>query len=463
MPFKKSGQYRSFSGEIKLLEKKGEFLFSTEIWLLNDKVNRNNWRYTDMAGNMAQFAGTPVLVAYVNNGRTVGDGHNMRIETDPVTGEQTASFLEATAERIVGAISEDINDIRLEVRDGNTWIVAKASLWRWYAKELVEKIERDAKQGRSMSISIETLVIKSHMEGDVEVEDEYKILGTTILGDHVMPAVADAHIAALAAKEGFQELKIRAASYIQGAGEPANTKPQNVKKGLNTLNIFNKPQLEKLQERFSGYVVLSACRDDHGVHVALRNDKWELFSYDMENEADTVAPEKINSCAASVTFGNGCTVDAFEMASAVVSELNRANAALDAANKTITERDGTIESMRKAENARRLSAAKDKASSTLAAFNAARADKIAEDVLTKINADIDAGIYTNSVDANGVWNGDTAVENAVYAVCARKIQEMDADAQKRSATTQVWNRGADGGAQHDNGTVEALLAKKGIR
>ena len=436
MPFKKNGKYRTIDGEMKLLQKKGEFLFSTEIWLLNDAVNRNGWQYTDMAGNMAQFAGTPVLIAYVNDGKTCGDGHNFRMETDPMTGEPAPSFTDATAERIVGAISEDPNDIRLEQRDGNTWIVARAALWRWYAKELVEKIERDARQGRAMSISIETLVTKSHMEGDVEVEDEYLILGTTILGDHVMPAVADAHIAALAKKERFQELKMRAASYDQGADPENKPHQNNNEKGLNVnMKTLGKRQFAELAARFAEYTVLAAGIDnDGGVHVCMLNGAGDPCTYDMASLDETIIPDRVSKVTVNASFVFGeehIDVDVCAMTDSLSAGLVKANSDLEKANKALTEANDKINAMQEAETTRRLNSAKNTAKATLEAFNANREQKIDASVLDAVNADIEKGLYTNCVSESGEWTGDTAVENAVYAVCGRKVAENDAQTAKR--------------------------------
>ena len=131
-------EYRAIEGEIRLLDSKSPFLFPIEVWALNDAPNRNGWQFTDMEGNKNQFAGTPLLIAYLYGGQVIGDGHNMRETIDPETGEPRMSFTAADAERIVGAISDDPADIRTEERDGNTWIVAKGSLWAWYAAEAVQ-------------------------------------------------------------------------------------------------------------------------------------------------------------------------------------------------------------------------------------------------------------------------------------------------------------------------------------
>ena len=228
--------YRSFEGELKLMERDGEFLYDVEIWLLNDKVNRNGWRYENLEQNKNLFCGTPILCAYV--GKRIGDGHNFSMVKDTETGEEVPSFLDSRAERIVGCLSENPEDIRMEERDGTQWIVGRGFLWAWYARELVNKIEDDKANGKEMSISIETLVTRSYDEDGVEVEAEWKVLGTTILGDGVAPAVADARIVALQEiTSEFEELKLRAASYID-----AHEDEEKINSEQSDSAEINKPQ-----------------------------------------------------------------------------------------------------------------------------------------------------------------------------------------------------------------------------
>ena len=97
-------EYRSIDGELKLLESESEFIFPVELWMLNDKLTKNGWRFTNLAEHRAQWAGVPILTAYVGGGKVVGDGHNQTTRTDK-EGKQYQSFTDSTAERIVGAIS----------------------------------------------------------------------------------------------------------------------------------------------------------------------------------------------------------------------------------------------------------------------------------------------------------------------------------------------------------------------
>ena len=283
----KNGEIRRMDGRVKLLRRIGEYLYPVEIWLLNDLRNRNNWKYDDIEGNLRKFAGIPILTAYLNGGRTsaeIGDGHNFRYEED-ADGNPAPSFTDSTAERIVGAISDDPKDVRIERQGGAVWAVGIGNIYAWYTKELVAKLGEYAEQGREIPVSIETLVSKSRMENGVEIEEEYEILGVTILGDHVTPAVAGARIAALNSMgEQLRELKMRAASYA---------KQNTEQKGMSDLTNYNKKQCEALQERITGWKVLSAAEDENGIHIALCNDKYDLAKCDLTSADDPITEKKI--------------------------------------------------------------------------------------------------------------------------------------------------------------------------
>ena len=206
-------------------------------------------------------AATPILIAYINKGAGIGDGHNFELRRDPKTGKDRPSFTAETAERIVGSLSDDPKDIRLEERDGVTWIVGRGTLWKFYAPELVDKITADAAQGRALSVSIEALIEKFHMEGDVEVEERYTPLGTTILGDHVAPAVKDARVIALG-RGGFAELKVRAASYRE------NQSKKNWKEGGNLS--MNKQAVARLAPKFEGYRIIGWRPEGRELQLYLR-------------------------------------------------------------------------------------------------------------------------------------------------------------------------------------------------
>lgn len=433
MPFKKSTEnerYRSFQGEFRFLSTNDPFNYHVEIWLLNDAVNQNNWKYVNLERHRALFAGTPLLIAYTNGGRGIGDGHNFRVEVNPKTGEEAPSFTGATAERIVGALYDDQADVRLEQRDGNTWIVGRGRLWRWYAKELVEKIERDARQGRTMSVSIETLVTKAHMDGDVEVEEEYKILGTTILGDHVQPAVAGAHIAALQEMKQFNELKVRAASYL-GAGKQENHKKNQEQKGVKTVELFSKNQLKELQPRFAEYTVLAAGRDEAGIHVCMIAKDGAPMTYTLSSLEDTVVPEGFKRASVNAEFPCGISVDAFDAIERALSSTTAESRVLREQNERLTKElasaTADIKAMRDAEDKRRKAAAKAAAEAFLEELNANREeiDRISVEVIKPVLERAEAGGFNEICNEDGEWCGDRAAEDAVCERAMRQQMEID--------------------------------------
>ena len=467
--------YRSFEGKIRNLQKKNEFIYEVELWLLNDIRNRNGWLFTDMRGNKDQFASTPILIAYINNGKTIGSGHEFEMEYDE-EGNESPTFTAATSERIIGMISEDTSDIRVEtLEDGTNWIVAKGFIWKWYAKEAAEKIEADTNAGKPMSLSIEALVQEFHMDGDTEIEDKYLILGTTLLGDGVMPAVADAHIRSLEAIESeFKTLKIRAASYIKGnevheeikVEEPEATetinKPHDSKNNAKEsvkMTKFNKKQVAELASKFEGYTVLAAGSDENGIHICLMSDDGATATYTMDSLEDTVAPEKIVKVNAQIAFTGSdweIAVDAYELVEDFMVKNVKVNADLDKAQEELKDANDKIEQMVKNEMNRRVSAAKETAADTLAKFNANRVSPVADSVLDSIMASIDNGEFSAYENENGEWIGAEEVKTKVLASCAADVMEKDAAEANAHKKQFVWE-GIKGNSSFDRGDVASLL------
>lgn len=261
--FKKSEggkTYNTFTGKLKVLAKEDEFLYRVEVWLLNSEVNRNNWQYLNLDEHRKLFVDTPILVAYT--GGKVGDGHNFRMKRDE-NGEAYASFTDANAERIVGWFKND-EDIRIEEKDGVRWIVGDGTIWSYYARELADLLTEQGAEG--MDVSIETLVDNIRVENGVEVFEDYQILGTTILGQGVNPAVAGAHIRALSLEDDLKNFKLKVASYMETAKETT--------KGTKRM-AFNKVQLEELGKKFNGYKIVGASED--GKHIALMSETDNCF------------------------------------------------------------------------------------------------------------------------------------------------------------------------------------------
>lgn len=451
-----SGLHRVEVGRLKVLEAVNRKLYRVEIWALNDRVNRNGWKYINLESHLQEFQDIPILTAYLRDGKVIGDGHNFDMRIDPKTGEQYASFTGADSERIVGWIPKDAN-IRIEPEGDTKWVVVTGYLWTWYARELVEKI---AGQGGGMEVSIETLVTKEHRENGYDVESEYVILGITVLGDGVSPAVAGASIKSLAElRSSMKDEILKAASYV-GEKEPETQK--TTKKPKERTKITMIPTMRQLQEAgkaFEGYTCVGLSED--GMRVALLSAENAPFFYAFsETDKGNVIPERIKAASALVTFKADEQDTEASLDAVMAPALNSLKTAeervraLEAENKTLTEK---LEAMEKREKARRLQAAKDAAKNALAAFNADREceRQVCEDALCELNKRIECGEFSECVDKECNWIGDQAVAKEVYAICALEQMKQSKADKAKEKHYHTWNMGAK-----NNGAREMTMGEK---
>lgn len=459
---------RTIQGKLRVLESTNKFVMPVEVKALNSEVNRNGWKYINLEKHLSSFAQIPLLTAYNMGGTVIGGGHQFDSRIDPDTGEKYASFTAADAERIVGWVGD--NAARIEVIDGVEWVICKCAIWSFYASELAKKI---ARQG-SMEVSIETLVTKEHMEGDVAVEEEYIVLGITILGDGVVPAVAGANVKTLSMlskmREAMHDNILKAASYIEKGSETVQEE-NNTLKGVGKLTYFTKKQCAELTKRFDGYTVLAAAQgEDNVIHVALLSKAGDTAVYKMESADETIAPERIVVCGATVAFN--CDGNAIEVGlDAVTEELTAANLAMgencknlqaeiQKVNEALTTAMGTIAEMRNAENARRVASAKASALNTLKAFNAASAFEVPASAIAAVNADIDSGMYTERVNAEGAWIGEADVVQRVKAICADEQTKVNKANAEKNKNLYIWEKLNN--EENDDDTIAGLLRRKGI-
>lgn len=487
---------RTVVGQLRVLETTNPKLYPVEIMALNSEINRNNWRYTNLKQHLNEFLDIPLLTAYVMGGKIIGDGHNYSMKRDPKTGEEYASFTASDAERIVGWIPKDAANVRLEKIDGVEWVVVRGNLWAWYAKELVDQI---AQQGRKMDVSIETLVLEEHKgESGEDVEEKYLVLGVTILGNGVEPAVAGANIRTLSElselRSNQAENILKAASYAKqeenpeeddpdddpdedepdaddpeddtdeesSESEPQNNEQKGVKK---VMTYLSRKELAELGKKFPDHKVLAAVQaEDGAIRVCLMAKDASTSVYKMDSMDDTIVPEKFRRSVAKVNFdiGEDCDnaeIDACEMTEEMAAEVAEAcdNAAklqeqLNAANER-------IKAMETAERARRVQAAKEKAKAVLANLNANRDAKMKfdESILAPINADIEAGKYTEKVNSDGLWIGDAEVERDVKCAAMSEQEKMDAKANEAKQTTFILDKFNNAKGEQPQG-IEAILA-----
>lgn len=274
-----------YLGNLKFMGQDEDKNFLVEVEIVRSGPNRNGWDFQNMETLCKTFLGTPLLCAYLPN--RVGDGHNFREATLP-SGEEILDFTGPTAERIVGAISEDPKDLWTEVREDGTWAVARGKIWRFYNRQLVDKLALQG--GMAVSAEIETFDGYTNEEG-IEVYEKWEGLGVTLLHESVPPAVPGAHIQAIRAmSETFTEMKFKAASYHPNAGEEQGLRdgtggrntPKTMCKGVNHTMAFNKREAERLAPRFEGYTIVGLSEDSK--QVILMSDSYALFSYKFSEE-----------------------------------------------------------------------------------------------------------------------------------------------------------------------------------
>lgn len=454
--YRDTGQHRSFTGKLKVMGAVNAKLYRVELWALNDKPNRNNWQYINLEAHLPEFRDIPILTAYVRGGAQIGDGHNYEMKKDRETGEEYASFTGPNAERIVGWVPKDAS-IRIEKDAAETsWIVVTGYLWTWYARELVEKI---ARQGDGLDISIETLVTKEHTEGDTEVEEEYIVLGITVLGEGVRPAVAGANIQSLAAIRSSMEKECyKAASYINERDE----EPGKQTKGVKTNMQVSKSQLEALNQKFEGYTCIGAS--DNMRVLALLDGGNNPFIYTAEeSDKGNIIAERIHQAAATVTYKNDSAEVSVPLDCVIAPLLEKANGGAE----TIADRDNTIKTlteqiaaMKKRENARRLQAAKDAVDAELRYRNENRPEdmRFSKDMCKDLMERIDKGEFTEMESDKGEWTGEDAVKLAVRGLCMDEQTRMDAKSKAQEKHLHSWalNNNSTGGEPQTLGEKMAL-------
>lgn len=444
----------SAQGTLKVLERLNPYEFRVEVAIMREGVNRNKWDYRNLEKNYRTFFGQPILIAYV--GKKIGDGHNMREEIAP-DGGRVYTFIDGTAERIIGVLSSKEEDFKLEERDGNLWVVAKGKIFTFYAREAVEKIIAAG----AMDVSAETDVYEEEEGPDgIEIFTEWAGLGVTILGDDVPPAIPGARIKQLAQiREDVEGMQLHAASLIEQDRE--EKKPATTKKGVKTT--MNKRELAQLQQKFEGYTVLSASDDGRRIAL-LRNSDYAFCGYEFA-EDNVVVPERIHALHAITTLSFGedaeqnVEMDATLAVDSLAATAIRLNGDLEAKDKRIQELEAQVATMRENERVRRIEAAKNAVNSKFASMNAVRDVPFDNELCNKIVELCGTGKFNECVDEEGHWNGDEVAVGQLLAVCMEAQTKLDTEeARKRSHVFNAWAGELPGtNDDHANGE-EAVLA-----
>lgn len=430
--------HRIFEGQLRVCASDSKKNYKMQVMLLNDEVTLNQWRYTRVAEHAHEAEDIPLLYSVING--KVGNSHDFEIVTDKF-GNQYASFIGAESEHPYGWLPSVVNgepNARMENIDGTDWLTATAYLPSFYNKEMIDELN---KNGGRMPISIETLVTKSHMEGNIEVEDEYSIVGVTILGVSTTPAVPGANIRKLALNgQTLKELKLRVASL---ASADSNTEPQlnNKKQEKENRKSMKFLTMDDLNGKFNGYTPVKIS----GRTVALISDTGRFCSYTFLENEDTVVPERIEGIAVNCVFGEGdnaITVSGDELIGVYRSQLNAAQSALEKTTKETTEKINALEAklnkMTEAENKRRREAVKAAIRDELKAnqnCGVEIADNFCDDLLT----DECIGKYAEMVDANDCFVGAERARECVGARCMERIRNGFKEQARRNAEQEHFS------------------------
>ena len=429
--------------------------YNVEIDILRSgPVQHGIWEFRNLTECAKTFIGCPILCAYVLG--EIGDGHNME-ERRGKDGELYESFTGATAERIVGSISENPDDVWTHERDGYTWVTARGKLWRFYAKELVDKI---ARQGR-MSVSAETEVDQNRVEKEDgrEIYNAWTGLGVTILGDRVAPAVPNAHIRALAEiKEEFKNCKLRVAALEK---EPAeNHKPQIETKGVKRMNAIQKQRLEGL---FPDHLVVGCSEDSRHVLLMSKKDGTVCAYQFPEGVPDTtVVAENIRPVCASVSYcfeDEVCVnADCTEMMATMAAQLAATRFQVETLTKDLTESRNLVGDMERREDQRRQKAAEDAVRAKLSAVNSLRteSERLDTSLADPIIADCTAGIYNKCSDKDGNWTGADEAVMRLMALVGEADQKRYEDRKASEKKPQYAWTAAGGG--ESNSDIDGILS-----
>lgn len=433
-------------GRLVVLSQDDQLNYEVRLEVIRSGLNRNNWDYRNIEQYASTFRGTPILCAVVNG--EWGDGHNTREETDPITGVTTYSFTDDTAERIVGCIYDTDEAVWTEQKeDGETWVYARGKLWRFYCAELVDDI---ASRG-SAEVSAETLVTQAEEgEDGREVFTEWQGIGVTILGSHVAPAVPGAMVKAAsygAMKQEFENLKLKAASLYN--------KPQANNDSKEKPLLMNRKVLKKAQALMpEGYIVLAANGSNYAVCHEGTVQTIELIegAFNAENLRDCalVATMQLGDAEVEIDFNAALE--------AVYAENSKLASQLEEQKTLAATLQVEIDTMKALESQRRVEAAKAAVQAYFQRASEQMPDGVySTDSVDDVIKDIDAGVYTNMVNADQKWIGDEA------ALKALKASLMDAELAYKEAkaksmlSVNSWAAINEGKDKAPNGTIESVL------
>ena len=472
---KNTGQF----GELKVLARENDLFYLVEIAVMREGMNRNGWDYRNADKFAETFMGCPILTAYVGN--KIGDGHNMDRKIGP-NGEEYYSTMSPYAERIVGCIGENEGDIRVEERDGHKWIIARGRLWRFYHKELVDKI---ASQGR-MEVSAETEVFEGEKVGDAEVYTNWRGLGVTILGDDVQPAIPGANVKALSdLKAELFKMKLRAAQLSeQPEDEPDGGEPEEPdyddpdepdddrededegeedgEERINALKqgvrkTMNKKQLAEMAKRFGEDCRVLAADEKHV--CMLRKGEPAVYVFDSVDE--TIVPEHyvvpdVTACF-RINGENTAEVDIADLTAELAANSAEFERLYNAEKERADKAEDAVRKMQEVEKTRRIQDVKNALKTRLNEIMAEMEVEGCEEICDELCGQAEE--YVGDC-GNAEWNGAEMAADELNARCMKRVLDAARKKNESEKKTLAWDLGNVRGGKPDdglNGAIERIL------
>lgn len=156
--------------------------------------NRNMSHFTKEAMEKAipTFYNKPVLGAFFVD-KNDFDGHNGALQYDKELEEDYYDYTNEGSEIPLGVIREQDNvEVYKDDFDGLYWVKFTCALWCKYSYRAIKRLLKSPNGKYKVSVEVE--VTKWHMEGEVEVIDEFTYLGVCILGNDYTTGIAGAEL-----------------------------------------------------------------------------------------------------------------------------------------------------------------------------------------------------------------------------------------------------------------------------
>lgn len=305
-PFFKNANSSVLSVNKKPITSKNGLLYEVYLKIMREGWCENDWRYENIERNGKTFAGMPILCAYIKNPITgeykIGDNHNFEKVKDS-DGNLKIDTRGADAERIVGKINDNEDEIVIKEEKGKQWIYAKGVLYGWYHPQLVEQILELG----TVSISAETLTdpATTKKEEGTNREIFYDWIGTgvTILGEEVPPAMPEANITLMMMSK---EIKEKVQSIENMSIIDKNGSKQNNQKGEGE-RVEKVIELKDFENLFpnSKLICLSTNKD----YIIMVKDN-AIVSYKLDEKMLSAENFDINSL--KIEDKGFCTLEATE-------------------------------------------------------------------------------------------------------------------------------------------------------